>query len=264
MQLRSDYFPGHTFFNHAMQRAVLEDLVAIWQLYRRRGWEPKQVIIGVDAWLLDGEYWKEYWQVLRPAYDEIVRDWNLPSPNADLVRDAFADLDERRRLLVAATVGSEISFFKTQLDGLDEFVRRRDGSVSYHASFRERSTKTVMETIRNSVSFPRHQVSAEMLLLLRSFCAHLHADGVNVSFIIPPYHPTFYGLEGKNASGKVIKGYDHYLAVMNEVEQTIHRIADACSGNVIGSFDPRRVNARDDEFFDWIHPKPPVFERMLQ
>src|ERR1035441_1545863 len=50
MQLRREYFPGEQFFNHGMRRAVLEDLVALWQLYRQRGWQPRQVIIGVDAW----------------------------------------------------------------------------------------------------------------------------------------------------------------------------------------------------------------------
>lgn len=263
MQLRREYFPGESFFNHAMRRGVLEDLVAVWQLYRRRGWQPKRVMIGVDAWLLDGNYWKEYWEVLRPVYKEIQTDWNLPPGQSGDAGAGISGVNRWKRMLAAATSWSGVYFFKTRLDGLPELVRRSDGSVSYHASFRERPVAQVMETIQKSVSFPKHPVSPEMVLLLEHFVERLHVEGVEIMFVIPPYHPTFYRLAGKNASGNRIEGYDEYLAALKEVERTIRGIADKISARVIGGFDPTGMNASENEFFDWMHPKPPVFERML-
>lgn len=263
MQLRREYFPGEEFFNHGMRRGVLEDLVALWQLYRRRGWQPKRVMIGVDAWLLDGSYWKEYWQVLRPAFEEIRKDWNLPAGQGAAARGGIPGVNRWKRLLAATTAWSGMFFFKTRLDGLPELVRRRDGSVSYHASFRERPAAEVSETIQKSVSFPQHPLSSEMVFLLESFVKRLRSDGVEVSFVIPPYHPVFYRLAGKNASGNRIEGYDDYLATLAEVERTIRDIAGKISARMIGGFNPAKVNAGDDEFFDWMHPKPPVFERLM-
>lgn len=263
MQLRNEYFPGRTFFNHAMRRGVLEDLICVWQLYRRRGWRPKRAMIGVDAWLLDGNYWKEYWQVLRPAYKEIQTDWNLPSGQEGDAGAGIPGVNRWKRLLASATAWSGVYFFKTKLDGLPELVRRSDGSVSYHETFRERPAAQVMETIQKSVSFPKHPVSPEMELLLEKFVERLHAEGVEVTIVIPPYHPTFYRLVGRNAAGNRIEGYHEYLATLKEVQRTIRGIADKISARVMGGFDPAGVDAKDDEFFDWMHPKPSVFERML-
>jgi hypothetical protein len=269
MQLRREYFPGEQFFNHGMRRAVLEDLVALWQLYRQRGWQPRQVIIGVDAWSFDGSYWKEYWQVLRPAFAEIQREWNLPLPTApgsgqgSSTGSGVPGINRWKRLLAAGTARAGLFFFRTRRDGLVELVRRSDGSVSYHAAFRERPAADVAATIQKSVAFPKHPVSPEMVGLLERFLERLRAEGVAVSFVIPPYHPAFYRLAGKNASGERIEGYDHYLAGLDEVERTIRGIAGKISGKVIGGFDPFKVGAGDDEFFDWMHPKPPVFVRKL-
>ena len=225
MQLRSEYFPGEQFFNHGMRRAVMEDLVVLWQLYRRRGWRPKQVMIGVDAWMLDRAYWKDYWKVLRPAFTEIQRDWNLPLPAAvgsgkgASSGSGIPGINRWKRLLAAGTAWAGIFFFRTRRDGLLELVRRSDGSVSYHAAFRERPAAEVAATIRKSVSLPRHPVSSEMVGLLETFLERLRAEGVAVSFVIPPYHPAFYRLAGKNASGGRVEGYDQYLVGLDEVER---------------------------------------------
>jgi hypothetical protein len=147
---------------------------------------------------------------------------------------------------------------------LPELVRRSDGSVSYHAAFRRRPAAEVAATIWNSVAIPKYSVSPEMIGLLERFLEQLCAEGVAVSFVIPPYHPAFYRLAGKNAAGNRIDGYEEYLVGLEEVERKIWGIAGRISGKVIGGFDPSKLIAKEGEFFDWMHPKPSVFKRLFQ
>jgi hypothetical protein len=154
-------------------------------------------------------------------------------------------------------------FFRTRRDRLPELVRRSDGSVSYHAAFRERPAAEVAATIQKSVTLPKHSVSPEMVGLLEKFLVRLRAEGATVSFVIPPYHPAFYRLAGKNAFGDRIEGYEPYRVTLEEVERIIQRLAAANSAEILGSFDPLKLGGEDGEFFDWMHPKPPVFERKL-
>ncbi len=263
MQLRREMFSGETFFNHGMRRGVLEDIVAVWQLYRRRGWRPKEVIIGVDAWLFDEGYWKGYWQVLRQAYDEIRNDWNLPPGGSGPANEGIPGINRWKRFIAATTSRMGVFFFKTRQDGLDELVRRSDGSVSYHAAFREKPAEQVADIIRKSTRFPKHLLSPGMVALFDQFIARLRADGVAVRLIIPPYHPVFHRLGGRNSSGGLIEGYNDYLLALDAVEKTVLELAGRHSAQVLGGFNPSDLNAGDDEFFDWMHPKPPVFERML-
>jgi len=273
MQLRSSFFPKERFLNNGMRRAVLEDQIAVWQLYRRKGWCPRRAMIGVDAWLLDADYWKSYWLSLRTAFQEIVDQWQLPWPCASAVGTLGSATGSRggapfvhpfRRKLAGLFAWSGYFIFKTHEEGLFEYVRRGDGSVCYHAPFRDRSPETVAKLIRDSAQFPKHPVSPAMAALLSGFVDHLISDGVEVSFIIPPYHPAFMSLNGVNASGQRIAGHDEYMATLRQVESIIRDLASRHNLKVIGSFDPKCANASEDEFYDWMHPKPEVFQRLLE
>jgi hypothetical protein len=273
MQVRKEFFPQERFLNHAMRRGVLEDMISIWQLYRQKGWKPKRVLIGIDAWLFDATYWKRYWLSLRSAFGELQNDWRLPYLSSSEQWDSdfssnkcadFCSANYWKRISASCLEWTNQFFFKTHQDGLSEYVRRDDGSVSYHSEFRELPAEQVAEKIKKSTRFPNHQVSENMTTLLRRFLEGLRFDGVEVSFIIPPYHPAFYQLEGKNSLGNQIEGYESYLALLSKVEQTVHSLAETFSLKIYGGFDPIKVGAEEDEFYDWMHPKEGVFKRLLQ
>ena len=273
MQLRQEFFPGSYFVNHALRRAVLEDVICLWQLYRRRGWSPKRILIGVDAWLLDAAYWKEYWLELRAAFGEIQEEWRLPYPTKpdrwerDYIAKRRAELgtaNHWKRIVASLLPGMKLFFFKTRADSLVQYVRRIDGSVSYHREFRERAPAQVIETIQKSVRFPTHPISENMKCLLEQFMGKLGSEGVEVSLIIPPYHPAFCRLNGKNIHGNVIEGYDDFRSGLNELEYSVRKLAEKNRIRVYGSFDPSKAGAGENEFFDWMHAKELVFKRMLE
>src|SRR3989338_6442097 len=71
MQISSDFFPGHTFMNHGVAGASLEDDMAIYWLYRKQGLLPSTVIIGLDPWLLNKNSGQLRFESILREYQEI-------------------------------------------------------------------------------------------------------------------------------------------------------------------------------------------------
>jgi len=53
MQISSSVFPGHSFLNNGVSGASIEDDMAIYWMYRKKGFIPSIVVLGLDPWLLN-------------------------------------------------------------------------------------------------------------------------------------------------------------------------------------------------------------------
>src|SRR5690242_17467393 len=54
--IRSTAFPGKTFFNNSIGGAGLSDYLAIYDLYRRKGFKPSTIVIELSPWVLTKNY----------------------------------------------------------------------------------------------------------------------------------------------------------------------------------------------------------------
>jgi len=57
--------------NHSVSGATLEDYLAVYALYARRGWTPRVVVLGLDPWVVNRQHgqvrWKSYGEAYRLA-----------------------------------------------------------------------------------------------------------------------------------------------------------------------------------------------------
>ncbi|MDR3564212.1 MAG: hypothetical protein P4N59_22635 [Negativicutes bacterium] len=85
LQIDNSIFPGHSFFNHSVFGASLEDHIAIYQLYREQNRLPRTIIIGVDPWILNRTNNQTRWLPLKNEYQDGIRALGLS--NYNLIED---------------------------------------------------------------------------------------------------------------------------------------------------------------------------------
>jgi hypothetical protein len=274
MQLRSGHFPGSTFYNHSMRRAVFEDYLGIYGLYRGRGFKPARVVLGIDAWIWDARHWKQYWWPLHKEYFGLTAAWGidlhsrLRHPTALCHRSQYlsqrADTVKKMREMAAARGNNQGGFYyATREEFVVDYLKRPDGSVGYHAGFRNRGPAAVEQTILESKKFPNFHSNARTQAAFEAFVEKLVQEGTRVTFFLPPKHPRVYELRGRNVHGDRIRNYHEHLAHLESVERNIRKLAAATGSKVMGSFDPSHFGCDEGDFYDWIHPSPTGVEKIL-
>ena len=254
---------------------MLEDTFAVYQLHRAVNLKPKLVVIGVDGWIFDPSHWKSYWPVLHNEFFRLTTDWQIA-----LSAGQHGGVAARRILDVALAPTSKAfwrslralssrsckhpKFAPTHDDFTNDYTKRVDGSVGYHTGFRCRSEQEVEATIAASVQFPKYSISTNYQHALETFVVRLLEQGVQVAFFIPPHHPAVFRLRTGNVHGNAVLGWSDYVANLIRVEEYIRDVLGVRGAKVFGSFSPEPFQARDDEFYDWMHPKESLVERLLE
>jgi hypothetical protein len=62
MQLNKDIFPGSRIINNSVCGASLEDLIAIYQIYKENNKLPEQIFIGIDPWTFQKDVKRTRWK----------------------------------------------------------------------------------------------------------------------------------------------------------------------------------------------------------
>ncbi|MBF0227583.1 MAG: hypothetical protein HQK76_19220 [Desulfobacterales bacterium] len=68
MLITNDYFPSETFFNNSVSGASIEDLEAIYQMYKERNYFPKKIIIGIDPCTFNENNGQSRWKSVESYY----------------------------------------------------------------------------------------------------------------------------------------------------------------------------------------------------
>lgn|GEM_PF-1951635 len=275
LQIRQHHFIGQSIFNHSLRRGVLEDIIAVYQIHRALGFKPKFVIIGVDSWIFDPNHWKSYWPSLFKQFFRITSDWNI-----NLRQDEYwhTAANRWRSILHAplekafwkslVSLGSRYTstprFSPTCDDFTDDYTKRADGSVGYHLSFRGASADEISAKIRGSIALPRFHVSRLYQQALETFTCRLLDEGVRVAFFVPPHHPAVFELYSGNTQGNPVGGLVDYIANLEQVETFVRTELGGRGATVLGSFRPSNFDLGSDDFYDWIHPKEGLVDRLLE
>ena len=96
-------------------------------------------------------------------------------------------------------------------------------------------------------------VSPDAVRLLSTMARYLKEVGVEVYFMQTPYHPNVWDA----STGAT-------LFVMRAVSDAVRQVSREQGIPTIGSFDPREVGCRADEFYDYMHPTPSCLGKLFQ
>ena len=276
LQLSEDLVGGGSFFNAGISGAGPMDIMNIWYLFEREDKLPGTLILEVDPWLFnadpdinrnsDSELFAEFLEKslgINADYEEpdTVALWKALVDPAYFQGNVTYYLKQRQTGAVLTEDGDDIPFKAVtgSIDALDYAVKRADGSIQYPLNFRSWNYDQVMAEVLAQAGTLNalhgfDQMDPYWTDLFTRFIEHVQAKGVNVVFLMTPYHP-FIVLHVYNNP----EGFTGFF----EVEPWVREYAAMNGIPVYGSYHAGRVGIQESMFFDGLHCKPEALQLMF-
>ncbi len=257
MTLRSSDLGSPRAFNHSVSGASLPDLLAIWQLYRARGWRPQRLVMVVDPWIFNRHNKQVRWRSLGAELAAISRQLGLdPSLQGKASgEERLGTLfslpylaDSLRDLLLGAESAATKSFVTDDSEHPDG-VKFSDGATISPAKRRGLSVAAVAAdaagfTKRGAYSLEGFdRVDSSLRDTFDRFLDFLHDEGVEVVIVLAPYHPLTY-------RALLTDGY----GVVAMVERYLRDDGARRGIAVRGSYSPTVAGCNETHFTDGMHP----------
>ncbi len=263
---------GQTFFNRANVGADICDFYTSYYIFEKENKTPEIFVMGLDPWLfndgeenLDKRSNKElYFEFLGEELGYENLEYEAPDPY------------EKYKALIDPSYfqGSVAYYFKDksadvqpepvpydEIWNQNEVIKAPDGSVIYDKKFRTRNQNDVdidALTLANMHPIMRlgdyEELSPVYTEQFEKFIEYLQAKGVQVVFYLPPYHEAVYDAFVNNKS--------MYTSVF-ELEDYLNRTAEKYGIKVYGSYNPRRIELKNTDFYDGLHLKPESMKKIL-
>lgn len=277
MQLSGEIVGG-SYYNAGMSGASAMDVMNAWYLFERAGKLPENLILCVDPWLFNGvaapdlnkkadvELFAEFLEKslgINSDYQEpdTVELWKALVDPAYFQGNVQYYLRQRETGQVKTEDGETIPFKKMSgsLESLDFSVKFPDGSIYYPASFRNWTHDEAMAEVLNqagtiSAMHGFDAMDPYWTDLFERFVQHVQSKGVNVVFLLTPYHPFICLHVYNNPQG---------LTGFFEVEPWLRQYAQKRSIPLYGSYHAGRAGVQELLFFDGIHCRPQALSLMF-
>ncbi len=275
MLIGENLFPKGTLHNGAVSGGVLEDLLAVYELYTARGWHPDTLIIGLDPWMFNANHGQERWKTLAPEALQMRRTLGAEAAGASEGEGLGGIVQTGSTVAKLAELVS-LSYFQEAIRALrdpskrpsayrattapvnEEFTKHSDNSIAYDRKFREQDADAAakaylaLKPVYSLGTFTG--LAADTRQTLAKLVTHARDHGAVVQLFLAPYHPTVW----------------HFLQTRPEyqyaprAESWCREFAAAQGLRVIGSFDPAPFKLTSANFYDGMHCTPAVVDRLLR
>ncbi len=263
MQINASHFPGHTFLNNGVSGASIEDLCGIVQIYEEKNCLPKRIVWGLDPWTLNARSEQDGWKTLYLEYKRFLR--RIAGQKTNPGNDAW---EHTASLFVKNDYMLQLlspSYFKISLQKLlypgiqpittssiinDGNTKLTDGSIYYGSSYRSATKEQVEQRAQNYVVGKIYgveqfeEIDTDIQAKFEFLTEHLRSKGVQISFVLVPYHPTVFD---------VISHKEKYAPVLQS-ESYFRAFAAGKGIPLVGSFDPGATTFGPDDYYDGMHP----------
>jgi hypothetical protein len=256
-------FYGAKSHNNGVSGASLEDIIAIYQIYMLNGKKADKFVIGIDPWLFNKNNEQIRWLSIKSDYDLYYSEYsnsiisNLPfhkysqlvSPSYFQASIATLLKNEKKNLPVATN-----ERFNNSL------TRLTDGTITYGNELRNTSKGKVEDSAKNYINGDVYsiekfnKISEKIQTEFENFIIILLQNGVEIEFLIMPYHPIVWSYIGKNDKYKTVK----------EVESYIYEFSERHKIKVVGSYNPEQFKLSNDDFYDGMHLSPDGIEKVIK
>lgn len=262
-KIDKDFFKNKTFFNHSVTGADLEDYIGIYQLLVKKNTVPKEIIIGVDPWVLSEYKAKpKRWIDLRKEFYTFNKN-NFTPQNISMAFYYYQEkyktffylphiqyTIERILLTMSARFLNHKTLYSPTTDS-DSFlpVVHADGSIAESQKIRMKKPEDVTMEIKASKTLCptelNRQLSKTKISIFNTFLNALKKQNIKITVWLAPFHPITYTEIQSNPSCN--------LAI--SVEDYVRDISKKYNASIIGSYNPNHYNLKDGDFYDSIHPK---------
>jgi len=262
MQIREELFNG-SFFNNSVSGAVLEDYIAITQLYMINNKLPNKVILGIDPWIFNMNHGQTRWESLKENYRNFFKHNDLNDkkiPKESLLNTVFENnsfnlfsikyFQESIRYLLSGNYYNE-DYFSTKEKALSSKIKLDDGSLVYGSDFRNADINEINNKAKNYLNGNIYSIENFKIIndtYVNQFEALVNfykSKDIKVILFLPPYNPIVYNYINNNPEYEMVEKVELYLkefAYKNDIK-------------IIGSYNPNKLNLNGDDFFDGMHPK---------
>ncbi|WP_375560314.1 hypothetical protein ACE193_21840 [Bernardetia sp. OM2101] len=272
MQIRNYFFEDSYFINSGLSGATIEDIYGIIALYEQNDKLPKKIILGLDPWILNQNNEEIRWLPLKSYYTELAQKLGIDA-NATISKNDVKGYTEKMKEALSfkyfqesvkmSSQNKNNSYYEVSLDSINEIADTKlaDGSRLYNAKqfFRENEEVEKVsqayieqDEIRFLNDFDEISKKNEKLVL--KLIEYLKLKNIEVTLILHPYHPIVWDYFAKEQK------YGNVL----EAEKIFITIAKTTNTELLGSYNPNKINMKTPDFYDAYHLRPTAMKRLLE
>jgi hypothetical protein len=247
-----------SIINSGVSSASLEDIVALYYLYEKRDCDIKEVIIGIDPWILNDENDLNSWRTLENEYYMMANMlFNNNTPQYPYFKPT--PLRNLKALFSYKYFTSSLQYLRKNIAMDYKIANKRenlgttispDGSLTYSAKTRnltqqlvDLKAKGIIENDEGKSLSNYTALSNRYSLIFTKFINHLQKKNIKIIFYFPPFHPTvFHTLKTTNKYKISLEAEAYFkeFALKNKIK-------------IIGSYNPEDNNLTSHDFVDGVH-----------
>src|SRR6185312_5413796 len=258
-----DYF-HRKLINNGVSGATLEDDMAIFHLYEKRGCQIKKIILGLDPYLLNDHNDEIRWETLDKEFTEFAKilsiqtDNTIEQLNFSKCRELFS-VSYFKTSFAYLIHGTSKNYKPTRQVFNEKFTRLRDGSISYGVELRDISPEHIIDLAMDSdkINYSMNnftRLSEKYMEMFSKFVDYLQNKHIEVDFFLAPYHPLVYNIyESKPDYRQVLASEQFFTEYARH-----HKI------RVVGSYNPAKLGLDNSDFYDGEHLKQDAVKSILE
>ncbi|MCY6959370.1 hypothetical protein [Clostridium brassicae] len=263
MQIDSDILKEKNMFNSSVSGAALEDIMAVYGIYREKNHIPKRIIIGLDPWILNKNNNQNRWKSINNSYFYIQNEIGIQDKTNKKLDEKYLELVSLsyfQSALDSITKASNVTYSSTDKNYSKTNMKRSDGSLVYNEEIRNR---TVQEAKKLSINYVSEKpiyclgnfdkIDDSYKKQFEKFINLIQRDGVEIEFFLSPYHPYVY---------KQLMNSSEYR-IVDKVEKYFIQFAESKKIKVYGSYDPVTIGCTEDDFYDGMHIKTSAVKKIF-
>ncbi len=265
LQMNHDTAGTDSFYNCGMSGADFRDILGTFYLFDRADKLPKNLIIGLDPWLLSGEAdawsersdtgWYEEFLTLKLGIDAGYTPPDNSSNYYAMLSPAYFQ-DNLQYYFVDSKDEVQPKTVSGDVARQSGNVKMSDGSVLYSYDFRQEDVGEVdARAHAEAGTFLRmegYTAPDETLCdIFDRFIQYAQGRGVNIIFVLAPYHPIVYTYAAEQP-----ERYPGFFLT----EPWFQDYAKEHGIPVYGSYNPFVVGAYEKDFYDGLHVRNEAFQ----
>lgn len=261
MLINSTFFKEKKVINNSVSGASIEDLIAIYQMYKDKKSLPKKIILGIDPWLFNDNNGQTRWKSLEREYVKFSNKKSETNINKFIEKIkqlfSFSYFQASFKNLPNVIKGKSEPIASSQKYN-QNITKLVDASISYGKKYREvseiqadnKAKKYILGKIYSIEKF--NYISLDKLQEFKRLCLSILEENIELFFFLAPYHPIVFEQVTKNYS------------IVLDVENIVLKFAEKKGLECFGSYSPAISGLDNTDFYDGMHCKEETIKKIMK
>lgn len=252
LYIDSDFFPKQNLINNAVSAATLNDFLAIYDLYEKKGYKPDTVVLGICPEMLKNVE-NDFWTSLEDNYNEMLYKIGLESNQQTKTSfhqriKKYLEIISLRYFQSSVERALDNSSIKPTRNKYNEGTTRvTDGSYNDGTYYTKKTQQDIDNTVKRLIGKPFvhleefSEISEERKQVLEHFVEYLLQKDIHAVFYQLVYHPLIY------------ENFDEKYEILKKLEIYLNDYASKKGITLIGQNNPYKCNVTNVDFNDVTH-----------